>query len=574
MILLFISVFIHLAMSPHRKETDRERSDAHLRKAAGSQSIETLREAIRMGEWTAKEIDLQASTGKSALHMAAWKGCMENVQFLLSFGCNIDEYSRGEFTYGKTAIFFAATQSRDDVVEMLLKHGAWVKIVNNKGQSPLSIASSHLSAENIETIQSMEKRQVGPWWNFRVTHSDGLEYGDLDPRFLDRPLRSEDIVTPLAVNPTTKETRRGGFLRRNPHIAREAAKLLQKKQQPKPRKEQPPALSKAESTEMETSWKTLELGFRKHTELDCVQDFVNFVRLADKQQRPWIPDAVKKLLGLSNGNITRIELLIESSISRATHRQRILLQKLLQRAFNPDTASLRSKSSLGPEKLVKSLKKPSLASSPWREACTIVRGLSFSIFQASDAPILTLPQPPQLVDNMEKLASLNAELKDCSVVAIDTEWHDVDGTSSNIATIQVAYRDGLAVKAFIVDLLPNDHKYHEQAKRLVKCLFQGETIILGFAFYRDVRKLEEFVGSSLRHDFLDIQQLMSSRNSCSMPGLKACVARFSTIPLSKNEQCSDWGHRPLSHSQLEYAALDAAVLLVLLAEISRVDESY
>jgi hypothetical protein len=46
--------------------------------------------------------------------------------------------------------------------------------------------------------------QQGDWWNFRQSHSDGHEYGDLDPRFLERPLRATDVVTLLAINPTTK----------------------------------------------------------------------------------------------------------------------------------------------------------------------------------------------------------------------------------------------------------------------------------------------------------------------------------------------------------------------------------
>lgn len=50
------------------------------------------------------------------------------------------------------------------------------------------------------------------------------------------------------------------------------------------------------------------------------------------------------------------------------------------------------------------------------------------------------------------------------------------------------------------------------------------------------------------------------------PGLARCVSRYAAIPLSKQEQCSNWRQRPLRKSQLEYAALDAAILLALVAE--------
>jgi ribonuclease D len=60
-----------------------------------------------------------------------------------------------------------------------------------------------------------------------------------------------------------------------------------------------------------------------------------------------------------------------------------------------------------------------------------------------------------------------------------------------------------------------------------------------------------------------------------MPGLKSTCARYLavsandsdcnvTYALEKKEQCSDWSQRPLSLSQLQYAGLDAGVLLVLL----------
>ena len=67
-------------------------------------------------------------------------------------------------------------------------------------------------------------------------------------------------------------------------------------------------------------------------------------------------------------------------------------------------------------------------------------------------------------------------------------------------------------------------------------------------------------------------QLLFSQGAkkSAMPGLKACAHRYSPdIILSKEQQCSNWAQRPLSSEQLDYAGLDAAILLVLLAEYSR-----
>ena len=143
--------------------TMRKRSsEAELRRASGGKSLEIFSQTVQ--GWTATEIDA-LNDGKSPVHMAAWKGCLENLKYLReTLACNIDIISTGEFSYGKTPIFFALTQSREDVVVYLLDQGACVKIVNNKGQSPLSIAASHLSEAAISRIQSQEQNQMHVKW--------------------------------------------------------------------------------------------------------------------------------------------------------------------------------------------------------------------------------------------------------------------------------------------------------------------------------------------------------------------------------------------------------------------------
>ena len=111
----------------------------------------------------------------------------------------------------------------------------------------------------MERIQQLEQNEE--WWNFRASHSDGLEYGDLDPRFFqDRPLRATDVVTPLAINPTTKQTRKGGFARRNPTVYQERKKQQQVNRQKKqakargekrPNNNKSPGLTEAQQQEWE-----------------------------------------------------------------------------------------------------------------------------------------------------------------------------------------------------------------------------------------------------------------------------------------------------------------------------------
>ena len=173
-----------------------------------------------LADWRAMDVEAaRDSSGKTALHHAAWRGHRGNVAALIDLGVDLNAYSTGTHNFGKSAIFYAITRGRDDVVMLLLERGARVKIVNNKGQSVLSLAYSHCNESTIAAIEAAESREPLEYINFRKTHSDGELYGDLEPRFaemsLGRPLTDSDEVTRLSVNPTTKQSRSGRIKRRN-----------------------------------------------------------------------------------------------------------------------------------------------------------------------------------------------------------------------------------------------------------------------------------------------------------------------------------------------------------------------
>jgi len=128
---------------------------------------------------------------KNALHLAAWKGDIRSVQLLIDTGIKykldlVNIISTGIGNYGKTPIFYAITQDRDDVVRLLIESGSNLLIVNNKGQTPCSLSMAHLSIGTQKLLFEEEKKQLlldGKFMNYRVTHNDHRRYGDLDPRF-------------------------------------------------------------------------------------------------------------------------------------------------------------------------------------------------------------------------------------------------------------------------------------------------------------------------------------------------------------------------------------------------------
>mmetsp|Transcript_34846 Transcript_34846/g.80569 ORF Transcript_34846/g.80569 Transcript_34846/m.80569 type:complete len:292 (-) Transcript_34846:45-920(-) len=224
---------------------------------------------------------------------------------------------------------------------------------------------------------------------------------------------------------------------------------------------------------------------------------------------------------------------------------------------------------------------------PWKKELQTEawRGLEMALFEKGPpGGPLTLPQSPIFVNSPDRFVEMQAVLNDTSVLAIDAEWFDGGSGGANLSTLQVAavLRQDARIATYILDLL-DCRDYHARAAAWIRHFLENPSLlVLGFAAHHDVSRLDEFcrtaadAGPLRPRAVLDLQRLpcpsgKEPRGSGSLPGLAARVSRFSRARLCKDEQRSDWGRRPLTEAQLEYAGIDAAVLLVLLAEHLRVD---
>lgn len=86
----------------------------------------------------------------------------------------------------------------------MLSRGATVRIVNNKGQTPLSLGISHLKPETQRLIQQREETDDREWLDFSKSHADGHTYGDLDPRFIDSPAKSVSLNFTMSIEKEPK----------------------------------------------------------------------------------------------------------------------------------------------------------------------------------------------------------------------------------------------------------------------------------------------------------------------------------------------------------------------------------
>ena len=238
--------------------------------------------------------------------MAAWTGAIENVILLLDMGVNINAIATRTHAYGKTPIFFAATRSRKDVMNLLLDRNANVRIVNNKGQSVYSIAASHFASDVVDRILQLEKEQqihdgldadsLDGWVDYKKSHPDGCVYGDLDLRFLGRELTDDDVVKHLVVNPTTKKSRKGNFAKNNPHLTDwRQPKIDQEDKKRLPPK--PDFISEEDIVTLEKLWCQVRQSLRDNDSWSIFSTLLSIVQIFDgkKMNSSWAVDCAARL---------------------------------------------------------------------------------------------------------------------------------------------------------------------------------------------------------------------------------------------------------------------------------------
>ena len=160
----------------------------------------------------------------------------------------------------------------------------------------------------------------------------------------------------------------------------------------------------------------------------------------------------------------------------------------------------------------------------------------------------------ELVTDSASLAALLARFADDDVVVVDTEFMRQNTYYPQAALIQLCF-PGEPGKAWLVDpLAVEDFEPLRQLfsdSRITKVLHSAS---------EDLEVFQKFLGV-LPTPLFDTQRAAAFAGLGFSLGYRALVETVSGLSLAKGETRSNWLARPLSDSQLEYAAADVIPLL-------------
>ncbi|XP_057826819.1 uncharacterized protein LOC131038409 isoform X1 [Cryptomeria japonica] len=167
------------------------------------------------------------------------------------------------------------------------------------------------------------------------------------------------------------------------------------------------------------------------------------------------------------------------------------------------------------------------------------------------------------VDTIEELVNATNYFSSAEVelVGMDCEWKPnfVKGADPNqVSILQIATRK----KVLIIDLIGLFEREPNALDTCLKVVFHSPKILkLGYSFHHDLKQLSESYEALECFYFcdgvLDLQEL----HITSKGGLSGLAKTVLGSELNKGRRMSNWEQRPLTSSQLRYAALDAAVLI-------------
>ncbi len=175
----------------------------------------------------------------------------------------------------------------------------------------------------------------------------------------------------------------------------------------------------------------------------------------------------------------------------------------------------------------------------------------------------------QLINDAKSLNEALEELKGEEYLGFDTETTALDPFDGVIRLVQLS--DGK--NTIVIDLKPfmdkGDLKTMPELSGLRELLAADRPIKIAHNAKFDAKWTLHHLGTELGgiFDTLLASQLIAAGDQDRRHNLAEVAGYFLGTELDKSEQVSDWSAEELSHSQIEYAAKDAAIMVSLREKI-------
>ena len=160
----------------------------------------------------------------------------------------------------------------------------------------------------------------------------------------------------------------------------------------------------------------------------------------------------------------------------------------------------------------------------------------------------------EVIDDQDALLAIVNELLDVEIFAIDTEFHREKTYYPKLALLQLRWADRIAI------LDPLDLELTKLAP-----IFSSNSLAVFHAGSQDLEVLHRATGAVPCNIF--DTQIAAGFVGMRTPSLASLHENLLGIKLSKGDRLTDWLQRPLTDSQLEYAASDVRYLLDLYQEL-------
>ena len=157
------------------------------------------------------------------------------------------------------------------------------------------------------------------------------------------------------------------------------------------------------------------------------------------------------------------------------------------------------------------------------------------------------------IDSIDDLSYLNQELIKKPYLGVDTEFRRTTKNNMRLALLQVNDEEEVYLIDSILIKDPGEH---------VSFLFSDSVIKILHSCKEDLEAIYSWTRKEMTNIF-DTQVANSFLDGDFTIGYQGLVEQELGIRLNKNETRSNWIRRPLSDSQLKYAALDVEYLIHL-----------